>query len=136
MSKGDQEIRFHVQVLKGPDNLECSADAEPADLVRLQPENGLTLKGNLTGCGLQNPGDEVKKGGLACPVRTDDAHDLLSLSTEAHAFDSAEAVEFLSQFSHLKKSHGLFLPVHRWSSQEIYEIDPGLSPLAGSASPL
>src|SRR5690606_25159166 len=77
--------------------LEGAGDAAPRDLVRGQAGNALSRQAYLAAGRRQRAGDQVEHGGLARPVRPDQAEDLAFADVEADIVDGDEAAELLAR---------------------------------------
>src|SRR5581483_3707203 len=98
LERGETRERLH--------ELEGAREAEPADRVRLEPHEARALENDRAFRGRVEAGHQVEHGGLAGPVRPDEAHDLAGGDGEIEAAHRDEAAEALGEPAHLEAGRG------------------------------
>src|SRR4029453_1488667 len=94
-----------VQDGHGPEQrqvLEGAPDAHPGNVVGLRREQVAILEGDAAGRGLVEPAQAIEEGGLARPVRADQAHDLARLDVERDVVQRDDAAEADPELAYLQ----------------------------------
>src|SRR5262245_47417328 len=97
-------------------DLEAAHDAEPRAAVRRQPGDVRALEGDRPLVAKQRPGDAVDHGGLAGPVRADQAEALALAELKVDSVQRHEPAEALGEGADLKQgTHDAVLPTLGWA---------------------
>jgi hypothetical protein len=97
MPESHKDIRLHIEIVEGPHNLEGPADPQVTDLVGLHAEDVFPLKQDFSCRGRVDPGDDIKKSGLACSIRPDNPEDFAGFSGEADPFQGMKPGKVLAK---------------------------------------
>ena len=89
-------------------DLEGSADARFAQLMRLAGEHVAALEQDFAAIGPQEAIQQIEQRGLAGAVRADDAEDLVSVELEADVLDGLQPAERRREIADLEND--IYLP--------------------------
>src|SRR5262249_5829141 len=79
-----------------------AGETQPRYFERLQTGNGAAVEIDATSC-LDRAGHRIDEGGLACPVRADEAENFSRLSAEREIVERAEPAKTHCQVLHLQE---------------------------------
>src|SRR5262245_11259841 len=94
---GDPQVLRHRKLREHALDLQRAFDAEPADLVRLEPGDLATVEEDPAGVGREQAGYQVEERGLAGAVRADDRVQPPAGEAEAQVVDRGQSAEALGQ---------------------------------------
>jgi len=88
-------VVLHGELGEGSRELKRSSDPPPADLVRVEAGDVLSIEQDAPGCGLE-AGDHIEHRGLSCPVGANEPHHFSPVDGEAYAIEGLNAAESLT----------------------------------------
>src|SRR5256885_10711405 len=109
--RGDLDVVEHGEPREGSHDLEGAREAEPADVVRLEPPEAPLAEPDLARVGSEKPREQVEDGGLPGPVGSDEADHLAVGHGQVEALHGEDASERKStrlNSSHLVISYAVF----------------------------
>src|SRR5947208_96064 len=105
--RADHDVVEHAQARERPHDLERARQSEPADRVRLEPEERAFAEADLARVGRQEAREQVEGRRLACPVRADEPDHLALRQRQIEAGDGVDAAEVLAESARLEQIHGV-----------------------------
>jgi len=93
----------HGEVGERAGDLEGAGQAEAADRVRLEPDEGVAVEPDLTVVGREKAGEQVERGGLAGAVGADEPEHLAPRHVEREIADRLEPAEALGDRGHFEQ---------------------------------
>src|SRR5437867_5188469 len=107
--RGDLDVVEHGEPREGSHDLEGAREAEPADVVRLEPPEAPLAEPDLARVGSEKPREQVEDGGLPGPVGSDEADHLAVGHGQVEALHGEEASEALGEPAHLEQAQRAIL---------------------------
>ena len=109
---GDFHVVQHGELGEEPDVLEGARDAALGDLVRLQPDEAVSLEGDMAAGRLVDAREQVERGSLACAVGTDEADQFACVDIHIEVGNGLQAAEHFHDVRGFEKRliHCLCLP--------------------------